>query len=843
MTIITPTRPAHDDRDTLWMEANGIDRREYQPLIGPATPPSFTHAVRGLHRPIDNPEWGIREEPDFIDRYGLPVRIPRTEDPNHPKKAIPVAPIGYCNAVWDWLNGNIIVDGQGRLYARHRDESGTDTGSDTWDAIASLAYAYGVARNERYDGWDIQLRLEAGRRNVIVGGDAHPYVLQRGIAFRNAVFLRTPTPDGRTRVHMFTPSSDGWAKATACPCRLTVDADYDPNIVREAFAWADWLTADEHSADNLVRFFATPMLEANKEATYVLYGDGGNGKSLTMDTLKQSFPADATPIRVADLLLNNTMGETAALDLMGKLWAWEDEGATLRSKEVDRLKTYSTGGIVRGRRLGNDPVEFRSEATIAICTNNAFTPGLNRANARRFAYVRFSDRTGRDFRPYVDWLRLHGAVGWLMASCSLWAAMGMERPWADVSITNADDISDEDLWVAQCVVRGVAPSRTLRTLYKVEAERKACLERMGLKRGGTTRRYKLPDGEGGVETFVDRPLEVVDEARFAPYRELAMRMVESDEAKTCPQTAGNATQTAEREEPDREPAPKPDGSTVPPDSPAIKGGANAVGGNVHCVPCGGDPTDPKRAIDWQKRARHEGKYANEDTSRPTPTPVRADVMGDGMMCLDLDAPHAPGEPDGWDTIQQAIGAYGTPALPRTYAVRSCRDGIHLYYRLKPGQTGMKGSVDGNAVGVPKVDVKANMGGYVVGAGSHTSLGDYTLADVPPDGEAIPYLSDTAYAFLKAHGYVKGAPPRPPRPPFNPLAFHARPREWHADMTRIPEGQRNQTLHDWAYGRLCHHPGNEAGIKADYYERGRASGLPERELDATWASLMRSLGLA
>ena len=63
----------------------------------------------------------------------------------------------------------------------------------------------------------------------------------------------------------------------------------------------------------------------------------------------------------------------------------------------------------------------------------------------------------------------------------------------------------------------------------------------------------------------------------------------------------------------------------------------------------------------------------------------------------------------------------------------------------------------------------------------------------------------------------------------------------AMMTPVPEGQRNSTLHAWAYGRLKNHPENERQIHDDLLQRGRVSGLPDGELDQIWKSIKRSLG--
>jgi hypothetical protein len=69
----------------------------------------------------------------------------------------------------------------------------------------------------------------------------------------------------------------------------------------------------------------------------------------------------------------------------------------------------------------------------------------------------------------------------------------------------------------------------------------------------------------------------------------------------------------------------------------------------------------------------------------------------------------------------------------------------------------------------------------------------------------------------------------------------RRRSGRPDMTPVPKGQRNQTLHDWAYGRAVNHPENLRQIEADLYERGHASGLKDNELATIWKSITRQLG--
>ena len=61
-----------------------------------------------------------------------------------------------------------------------------------------------------------------------------------------------------------------------------------------------------------------------------------------------------------------------------------------------------------------------------------------------------------------------------------------------------------------------------------------------------------------------------------------------------------------------------------------------------------------------------------------------------------------------------------------------------------------------------------------------------------------------------------------------------------DMTPIPEGQRNDVLHAWCYGRHMNYAGNCAAIDRETYERGTASGLDHKEITSIIASVHRAI---
>lgn len=162
-------------------------------------------------------------------------------------------------------------------------------------------------------------------------------------------------------------------------------------------------------------------------------------------------------------------------------------------------------------------------------------------------------------------------------------------------------------------------------------------------------------------------------------------------------------------------------------------------------------------------------------------------------------------------------------------------------------------------GIP-VDLRVERKGYVIGAGSTVNEGDYRVCDLPGD-DGIPEASAQICRWLESIGGIEGTEPKRLRPSTQRSQLPAASRELirlslaqvmadddrqprrepRPDMTPVPEGQRNQTLHDWAYGRAANHPDNLRQIEADLYERGHASGLKDSELATIWKSITRQLG--
>mgnify|MGYP000526704664 FL=1 len=263
----------------------------------------------------------------------------------------------------------------------------------------------------------------------------------------------------------------------------------------------------------------------------------------------------------------------------------------------------------------------------------------------------------------------------------------------------------------------------------------------------------------------------------------------------------------------------------------------------------------KSAFNWKKLALDP----NVDTSQvPTGAKAYAVVPAPGFMVIDMDMSKTHGD-DGWTVLNRSVGRYGSEAFPSTYLVRTPSGGLHAYYRLPEALHGrVKNAVHLKTSeypdGIP-VDLRVERKGYVIGAGSAVNEGEYRVCDLPGD-DGIPEASVQICRWLESIGCVEGAAPRLSAPTLRrqlPAATGLdidrvmadeppiRRRSGRPDMTPVPEGQRNQTLHDWAYGRAVNHPENLRQIEADLYERGRASGLKDNELATIWKSITRQLG--
>lgn len=726
------------------------------------------------------------DDHDFYDRIGKSVHIPRRQSG---KSYVPYFDDGYAKALWDFRNDSLLLgDDEKTLYVRDVDQTGENNLLETWHAISSLESEYHVQKSKAYLPWNRQMQVECAKL---------PQRVKHGVKFTNMAFIRQ-----EGQIVRLLPSSPLFDQ----PYELTIDTAYDSTLASQAVSFMTDVTADEHSARNLGRMFATPVLEPYKHLTYVMYGDGGNGKGILLGTLASSFPGLAVAVDSQKILggrrgAGGFSSDQEMTKLIGALWAYDEDADTITLEQMTLLKKISTGDTVVARRIQENAVSFTPKCTFVVATNNPVITTMTAASSRRFVYIRMRDgRSPDEFEPLLAFRKQYGAAPFLMASCKLWELEG-DEPYRDVVIGDSNDLAPAEQWIVDAIVAdGYAISGN--NPYNESA----------VSHVNTVNKLGLKSAVKKVNGDPVRVLVVKDDQRFKPYRDAAQEALEEAVQDQVPV----------------KPAPI-EANPIP--LPSDYGFA-----------CAYTPADGNKiSRNWKRLSQDP----NIDTSLRPVSPAYAVVPALGMAVLDMDQGQD-GQDDGWTILNLEVGSYGSDQFPSTYLVGTPSGGVHAYYQLPVELLGrLKNRVHAN--GIP-VDVRCEGKGYVIGPGSQTNNGAYQLLDVPTD--QVPVMSEPMIAWLKANGYVEGINANKSIRRQNVRALSSVDTLLSApigatsrgpDMSPVAVGQRNQTLHDWAYGRLVNHPENEEQIHQDLFERGRLSGLPDGELISIWNSIKRQLG--
>jgi hypothetical protein len=720
----------------------------------------------------------------FMDRDGKYV------DCSNPNSNNLYAPIGYYMAAWDMRHGHIALDPTGHIaYVRDWSTDGSLSILSTWHAISSFGAEYGVPKQKRTLAWERQLLVQASELPRI----------QRGFRLCDKVVSRVDngSENGKTDMSDYDGKSN-WS------------IEDDPEWFRtwkgrvEATARATDLiaamTADEHSAANLIRMFACNLLEPYKHFTFVLYGEGGNGKGILLNGIRNQWPSSATNIDLKRLAQNGGFtGEQEAYKLIGRSFVFDEEADVVDERTMGVVKRISTGDTFNARQIGENASIVQATPTLVIATNNPVISDITEASHRRLVLVRMKDgQTADSLRPLREFIRDYGMTPFLYVSWLEWRRS--DEAYTDVNIGDSSDMNEVETWMRDSIcVNGYADSADRPAGMHVT---KQSLNKMGLRR-----KSKQIDG------LVHSVIVVKDEVRFSAYRkgyEAEMRE-DMPEVKPIPDVQLDIS----------------DERQVDP---------NSYGFGCRFAHCGTD----KRAIGWKADTEDGGMPASEALKKDRIS--YATVPDEGCMIIDLDSPKDDGEPSGWELFNTAVGPYGSDAFPKTYLVKTPHGGAHAYYRIPDEWRGrIKNAAHpkwkGFKAGLP-VDIRLERKGYVVGAMSTIPDGSYKLVDLPADC-MVPELTEPMLAWMRDHDYVEHA--KPATHDARTIRRLASQGEAKPDMSAVPEGQRNTVLHDWALGRYINHPENRTAIHDDLMERARVSGLPDSEAETIWRSILDYVG--
>lgn len=729
-------RPYRNIPNGLAREVNGLT------LAGPTAPYTFTDArLRTVAMPV-------------TDKTGRP----RWDD-------------AYYDAFWSLRNGDLRLGEDGAtMYARDTNWLGGDM-PNTWHPISGLSEEFGFPTGSRaVRNLEPMFRAEALKLPRLV----------RGMRFGGTAFH----PQGKRSV-MVGEADENGAYLYVDDSAWLDDRGKTAEIVEQANRLIAQLTADDASRENLLRMFATPFLEPYKHLFYVFYGHGGDGKSFLLGRLGDAQPDKAGGIAIKALNSPSVFESgNEALKLDGRYWVYDEEGDMLTDKDMGVIKRIATGDTIHARGVGRNSVNVRSQATLVIASNHPLATSSGDANMRRLVPVMFAGRkTPQQMQPLADFIDRYGMTPFMLASAILWADKPLDDDiHRDISFDDSgQELDERAMWIVNEICEnGYADTRVCPYLGHTSGDTYKML--------GVGLRSKRIDGH------VCSVRVVVDEDRFAPYRERYEREISESRLPPLEALPVPEAQT------DMERRLVEDGGTVDVKAPE--------GFKLHKEPT--DPDNPKAVRNW-KNGRQD------DTVEIGAGDVYAVIPQPGSIIIDMDAPKDRHSRHGYDILR--------PMLAPTLMVHTpTHGGVHAYYRLPEGWTGRLKNTN-HADGIP-VDVKVDGRGYVLGAGSNIEgVGFYRLVGDETDvREAPAELLD----WLVGHGY--GVGPKPA------AAKEGAPRHGRPDLTPVPEGRRNDTLYRWAWGRLHNHEDNEANIHDELVLRGHVSGLGDAEIERIWKSV-------
>lgn len=798
------------------------DYRKYEPILTESLPARFAgifHLLELTFTPAND-----RTIVTTIDGRNLQLVCQGGTEEDHRKKE-PVVAAGYQKAIWELREGHLrYCPSQDRLWRRDPDMADHDGERlilNSWHPVKTIEDEYHIGGNARSSDrnplYSATILREAKRSQWFEQ-------VERGVRCDPCVWVRR-----NGKVVCLRDEPDIAVTQTFTPVGMGNQA------LKDAERILRWLTVDEKSYANLCRMFATPWLEPFKQLSYVLSGHGGDGKTLIARQallgvlgVGKVFPGFSVQGYCAGG--GYTLGRESMNDEMdGKAFAYDDEACAVTEDMLPLLRALSTGSQMNARVTGGRYRVVTPTATMLYLTNMQFADSSENSDSRRFIKVEFHQSKGRSYDQYhaIEGFCHRHPAAFFVLSCRLWERS--DEPEI-VNLSPARNISDEMYWLISEIASNeeqygdpVAVKGDYRKEFHTTIPQ-SLMDVLGLE---NARSRALP-GKGQP-----RVVRVVNRDRFDVYRNSAL----NDETRP----EDNWVQRA---------LSKPSRDSLLPledvgDCHDLAGIVeSALDGNVGFAPCegkarkSGGQVDGKVSLSWKRLNPSDDSHVDASFITGQMSRYAVVPLGDCFI-IDCDKPSEDGGPDGWQCLQALTGDYGTDNLPATLVTKTPH-GVHLYYRMPAG---MDIGLLKNAVheqNLP-IDLRVSNKGYVLGPGSVIDGRRYELVDLPAG--VVPEASEAIMRMLKDFGYTNG--PRPEAPALSlddvmagrPAASNS---QGMPDMSPVPEGQRNSTLHAWAYGRLKNHPENERQIHDDLLQRGRDSGLADAELDQIWKSIKRSL---
>ena len=208
---------------------------------------------------------------------------------------------------------------------------------------------------------------------------------------------------------------------------------------------------DKDLQDYLARVVGYWFTGHTKEhALFFLYGTGGNGKGVFIDTISGMMGDYATTAPMGTFLSSKwDRHPTEIAGLHGVRLVIADEVDSGRHWNESRIKQLTGGGKVKARFMRQDFFEFTPQFKICVVGNNK--PALrtvDEAIRRRLHLIPFNVTITNEERDLhlKDKLKAEwpGILNWALAGCKAWREDGLRPPQAVLDATS-DYLADEDI--------------------------------------------------------------------------------------------------------------------------------------------------------------------------------------------------------------------------------------------------------------------------------------------------------------------------------------------------------------------------------------------------------------
>ncbi|KWV59828.1 hypothetical protein AS156_30260 [Bradyrhizobium macuxiense] len=367
------------------------------------------------------------------------------------------ASLRYCHTRGSWFYWNGVCwkpDGTGRAfdYARKLARQLSEDQDERKRYITNKTnFSAGVERFSKHDQ-TVAVTSEFWDRDIwLLGTPGGTVDLRTGE-------LRPSSPDdGITKTTAVTPANTG------CPL------------------WLNFLKEATNGDDGLIRFLQqwcgyALTGDTSEHALLFIYGDGGNGKSVYLNTTSyiamdyaavsamETFTASTTDKHPTELaMLAGARLVTASETEAGRAWA------------EARIKQMTGGDPITARFMRRDFFTYVPQFKLTIVGNHKPTlTNVDQAARRRFNIVPFIHKpsTPDHQLPKKLLAEAPGILWWMIEGCLDWQKNGLIRPDRVIEATE-EYFSDQEVfprWLEDDCVTGGTVSEASSTLYRSWSE-------------------------------------------------------------------------------------------------------------------------------------------------------------------------------------------------------------------------------------------------------------------------------------------------------------------------------------------------------------------------------------